>query len=84
MGAAISFIVAATVTVLPGFDKSTAPVTVMPPAPKGAEQLFAPVSGELKALQHFSNPIFADEVFGKGLAIVPTVGELRSPTVGTD
>lgn len=80
---AISFIGAAAVTVLLGFDESTAPATVTPPASKGAEQLFAPVSGEIKALQHLSDPIFADEVFGKGLAIVPTLGELRSPVNGT-
>ena len=80
---AISFIGAAVITVLLGFDESTAPAAAAPPAPKGAEQLFAPISGELKALQHLSDPIFADEVFGKGLAIVPSVGELRSPVNGT-
>ncbi len=34
-------------------------------------------------MRHLSDPIFADEVFGKGLAIVPSVGELRSPVNGT-
>lgn len=84
---ALSFSIAATVTVLLGFDESVtakAAAAAGPvPVTRPAEQLFAPVSGEIKALNNLSDPVFADEVFGKGLAIVPTTGELRSPVNGT-
>ncbi|CCK13760.1 PTS system, beta-glucoside-specific IIB component / PTS system, beta-glucoside-specific IIC component / PTS system, beta-glucoside-specific IIA component [Cronobacter sakazakii 680] len=46
------------------------------------EQLFAPVSGRLTPLSSLSDPVFADEIFGKGIAIVPESGELLSPVNG--
>ncbi|WP_437888683.1 beta-glucoside-specific PTS transporter subunit IIABC [Phytobacter sp. V91] len=82
---AISFVCAAALTVILGFEESTQPVVAgVSPVPigKSAEKLFAPVSGELKALNTLSDPVFADEIFGKGLAIYPTTGELRSPVNG--
>lgn len=82
---AISFVCAATLTVILGFEEATQPVVAgispMPIAPS-EEKLFAPVSGELKALNTLSDPVFADEIFGKGLAIYPATGELRSPVNG--
>lgn len=47
-----------------------------------AEQLFAPCSGQIVPLEKLSDPVFADEVFGKGVAIVPDKGELVSPVNG--
>ncbi|SFF01969.1 PTS system, beta-glucosides-specific IIC component [Phytobacter palmae] len=82
---AISFVCAAIITVILGFEESTQPVVagVSPmPIARSEEKLFAPVSGELKALNTLSDPVFADEIFGKGLAIFPTTGELRSPVNG--
>ncbi|MGK9172202.1 beta-glucoside-specific PTS transporter subunit IIABC [Yokenella regensburgei] len=82
---AISFVGAAIITVIIGFEETTQPVvagvSAMPLA-RSEETLFAPVSGELKALNTLSDPVFADEIFGKGLAIYPTTGELRSPSNG--
>ncbi|MEH3414394.1 beta-glucoside-specific PTS transporter subunit IIABC [Phytobacter diazotrophicus] len=82
---AISFVCAATLTVILGFEEAAQPVVagVSPmPIARSEEKLFAPVSGELKALNTLSDPVFADEIFGKGLAIYPTAGELRSPVNG--
>lgn len=82
---AISFVAAAILTVIFGFEESLQPVVagVSPlPVTQSEEKLFAPVSGELKALNTLSDPVFADEIFGKGLAIYPTNGELRSPING--
>lgn len=79
---AISFVCAAVVTVVLGFEEpvvaGVSPVTVA----RDEEKLFAPVSGELKPLSSLSDPVFADEIFGKGLAIYPSHGELRSPVNG--
>ncbi|MCL9671895.1 beta-glucoside-specific PTS transporter subunit IIABC [Citrobacter sp. MNAZ 1397] len=82
---AISFVCAATLTVILGFEEATQPVVagISPmPIAQSEEKLFAPVSGELKALNTLSDPVFADEIFGKGLAIYPATGELRSPVNG--
>lgn len=82
---AISFVCAATLTVILGFEETTQPVVagISPmPVAQSEEKLFAPVSGELKALNTLSDPVFADEIFGKGLAIYPATGELRSPVNG--
>lgn len=82
---AISFVCAAILTVILGFEEAAQPVVagVSPmPIARSEEKLFAPVSGELKALNTMSDPVFADEIFGKGLAIYPTTGELRSPVNG--
>ncbi len=66
---AISFTCAAVVTVILGFEETVvAGISPMPVA-RSEEKLFAPVSGELKALSTLSDPVFADEIFGKGLAI---------------
>jgi len=82
---AISFVCAAILTVILGFEEAAQPVVagVSPmPIARSEEKLFAPVSGELKALNTLSDPVFADEIFGKGLAIYPATGELRSPVNG--
>lgn len=73
---AISFVCAALLTVIFGFEEAAKPAPE--PALKTGEQLLAPVSGEIKALSALSDPVFADEIFGKGLAIFPTDGELRA------
>ncbi|KAA8998216.1 PTS beta-glucoside transporter subunit EIIBCA [Affinibrenneria salicis] len=46
------------------------------------EQLFAPIDGRMVSLDQVSDPIFADEMFGKGIAVYPTNGELVSPVNG--
>lgn len=46
------------------------------------EQLFAPAEGKIIPLSEVSDPVFADEVFGKGIAIVPVNGQLLSPVKG--
>lgn len=84
---AIAFGSAALFTVLLGFDESTpqsaADVASAPGLHRhDAEKLFAPVSGEITPLSALADPVFADEIFGKGLAIYPTSGELRSPVDG--
>lgn len=84
----ISFTVAALLTVVVGFEEEAQPDTAAQqagaPLPLAArdEQIFAPVSGQLLPLDRLSDPVFADEIFGKGIAIVPDSGELRSPVNG--
>jgi len=91
----LAFAVAAIVTVILGFEETLDPQpdsTVKADSPSlqpttpvhtaSQEQLFAPAAGELVPLNKVSDPVFADEVFGKGIAIVPVNGELLSPING--
>lgn len=93
----LAFAVAAIVTVILGFEETLEPQvdnTVQPDSSitqkaetslthlTSQEQLFAPADGELVPLNKVSDPVFADEVFGKGIAIVPVNGELVSPING--
>ena len=93
----LAFVVAALVTVVLGFEEQAEPQpdTAVTPGSLSAqnndlhpvkaaagEQLFAPAQGKLIPLGEVSDPVFADEVFGKGIAIVPVNGELVSPVNG--
>lgn len=44
--------------------------------------VYAPISGEIIPLSEVSDPAFADETIGKGVAIVPDNGFIRSPVNG--
>lgn len=45
--------------------------------------LISPLAGEVHKLSTIADPMFASEALGKGVAILPSVGELRSPVNGT-
>ncbi|WP_042201047.1 beta-glucoside-specific PTS transporter subunit IIABC [Paenibacillus camerounensis] len=44
---------------------------------------YAPMTGKAIPLKEVNDPTFGDELMGKGIAFVPTVGELVSPVSGT-
>lgn len=43
----------------------------------------APLTGEAVAIKNVNDPVFADEIMGKGIAIIPTEGKVVSPVNGT-
>ena len=53
------------------------------PAPTGDAIAFAPMTGRAIPLQEVNDPTFGDELMGKGVAFVPSLGELVSPVTGT-
>jgi PTS system beta-glucosides-specific IIC component len=53
------------------------------PAPTGSAIAYAPMTGRAILLQEVNDPTFGDELMGKGVAFVPTLGELVSPVTGT-
>lgn len=47
------------------------------------EVLLSPLTGEVKSLTEVPDPAFAEGAMGKGIAIVPSVGQAVSPVNGT-
>ncbi len=47
------------------------------------EVLGAPVEGKAVALSQVSDPTFGQEILGKGMAVIPTVGRAVAPVDGT-
>ncbi|WP_337032651.1 beta-glucoside-specific PTS transporter subunit IIABC [Paenibacillus illinoisensis] len=47
------------------------------------QEVFSPMTGEVKPLSEVPDPAFAEEIMGKGFAIQPTEGRVVSPINGT-
>ena len=54
-----------------------------PAAPKTSETIVAPLAGTAIAMTEVSDPVFASEALGRGIAIVPAEGKLYAPAAGT-
>ncbi|MDQ0720235.1 PTS system beta-glucosides-specific IIC component [Paenibacillus sp. W4I10] len=91
IAALIAFVVASVITYILGFQEEV-------PAPSAAsatisvvtedtklqdEQIFSPISGEVKPLSLVPDPAFSEEMMGKGFAIQPSEGRAVSPVNGT-
>ncbi|UQZ35646.1 PTS beta-glucoside transporter subunit EIIBCA [Paenibacillus sp. PK3_47] len=58
-------------------------ITDEPASATADDTAYAPMTGKAIPLQEVNDPTFGDELMGKGIAFVPTVGELVSPISGT-
>lgn len=50
---------------------------------KAGEVLGAPVQGQAVAISEVSDPTFGQEILGKGMAVIPSVGRVVAPADGT-
>ena len=49
---------------------------------KAGEVLVAPLTGKAVAISEVSDPTFGEEILGKGMAIIPSVGKVFAPVDG--
>lgn len=92
---AVSFVLGFALTYFFGFDdepvsQAAAPLKTQPrvsavPAStiKSEETIASPLNGDVVALADVSDPVFASETMGKGIAIKPTDQTVYSPVDGT-
>ncbi|MEK4526995.1 beta-glucoside-specific PTS transporter subunit IIABC [Paenibacillus sp. FSL H8-0104] len=91
IAALIAFVVASVITYFLGFQEELpAPSATSATIPVVAEdtklqdeQIFSPMSGEVKPLSLVPDPAFSEEMMGKGFAIQPSEGRAVSPVNGT-
>ena len=74
--AAIAFVVSFGATCLLGFEEETEEVVMK------EESIYSPLNGEVISIQDVNDKTFADEIIGKGAAIIPSEGKLVSPFDG--
>ncbi|MFU2164610.1 sucrose-specific PTS transporter subunit IIBC [Streptococcus pluranimalium] len=92
---AVSFVLGFALTYFFGFDdepvsQAAAPLKTQPrvsavpaSAIKSEETIASPLNGDVVALADVSDPVFASEAMGKGIAIKPTDQTVYSPVDGT-
>ncbi|PJN62690.1 PTS system beta-glucoside-specific EIIBCA component [Paenibacillus sp. GM1FR] len=91
IAALIAFVVASIITYFLGFQEevpalsaTSATIPVVAEDTKlQDEQIFSPMSGEVKPLSLVPDPAFSEEMMGKGFAIQPSEGRAVSPVNGT-
>ncbi|WP_366348719.1 beta-glucoside-specific PTS transporter subunit IIABC [Paenibacillus amylolyticus] len=96
-GGLIAIVAAAVLTYILGFQeenaseqpaaepaKSATTTSVVAEEAKAQdEQVFSPITGEVKPLSEVPDPAFSEEIMGKGFAIQPSEGRVVSPINGT-
>jgi PTS system beta-glucosides-specific IIC component len=80
----VSFVIAFVLTLVLGFDKEAGEVETPKTTSesKGRETLKSPLTGKIVPMTEVPDEVFASGALGKGIAIEPTIGELRAPANG--
>lgn len=81
IGTGVAFILACVLTFFAGMPRSQAEQTVVI-APAAENDILAPMSGSVLALDQVPDSTFASGLLGKGIAIIPAVGKVIAPFSG--
>lgn len=92
IGAAIAFVVSFLVSFVLGIDDPPEEASVEQMEGNGARTtedreraestVYAPLKGKTVALREVNDPTFAEEILGKGVAVIPEEGRVYSPVRG--
>lgn len=86
IGTVVSFAIAFVLTMVLGFDTEaevSQETTPIKKESKDRETLKSPLTGKIINMSEVPDEVFASGALGKGIAIEPTIGELRAPANGT-
>ncbi|KZR10630.1 PTS beta-glucoside transporter subunit IIABC [Klebsiella aerogenes] len=81
IGTGVAFILACVLTFFAGLPRSQAEQAVVV-APAAENDILAPMSGSVLALDQVPDSTFASGLLGKGVAIIPAVGKVIAPFSG--
>ncbi|KJO46800.1 PTS beta-glucoside transporter subunit IIABC [Klebsiella aerogenes] len=81
IGTGVAFILACVLTFFAGLPRSQAEQAVVI-APAAENDILAPMSGSVLALDQVPDRTFASGLLGKGVAIIPAVGKVIAPFSG--
>ena len=81
IGTGVAFILACVLTFFAGLPRSQAEQAVVI-APAAENDILAPMSGSVLALDQVPDSTFASGLLGKGVAIIPAVGKVIAPFSG--
>ena len=84
IGVIVSFVIAFALTLVLGFDTEADASTDVEGTKevKDRETLQSPLTGKVVPMTDVQDEVFASGALGKGIAIEPTIGELRAPASG--
>ncbi len=82
IGTGVAFVLACLLTFFAGLPRASAAQGAVAVAPASANDILAPMSGSVIALDQVPDSTFASGLLGKGIAIIPAVGKVIAPFSG--
>lgn len=82
IGIVAALVISCVLTFVAGMPKSSAGEAAVVTAPAGENDILAPMSGSVLALDQVPDGTFASGLLGQGVAIIPSIGKVIAPFSG--
>ncbi|MCS4273932.1 PTS system beta-glucosides-specific IIC component [Raoultella sp. BIGb0132] len=82
IGIVAALVISCVLTFVAGMPKSSAGEAAVVTAPAGENDILAPMSGSVLALDQVPDGTFASGLLGQGVAIIPAIGKVIAPFSG--
>lgn len=82
IGIVAALVISCVLTFVAGMPKSSAREAAVVTAPAGENDILAPMSGSVLALDQVPDGTFASGLLGQGVAIIPAIGKVIAPFSG--